>query len=347
MHNWKRLRENPQLWEQFFVREKVIRATRQFFDVNGFHEVEVPLLIAYPPAESYVDVFATQLNNRLGKSMHAYLSTSPEVALKKLLTAGIGNCYCVTKSFRNGETDSKTHNPEFTILEWYRVGAPYEAIMEDCELWVLSLSQSVGKNHRISYQGNSIDLSPPWERITMKEAFGRYAGVDFDRFLDMHSAREIARQKGYSVADYNSWEELYNQIFLNEVESHLGVGKPMILTEFPGSMAALAENKPEDPRYALRFELYIGGLELADCYQELTDPIEQERRFQIQLEEVEKKGHTTYAYDHDFIDALKTGLPRCSGIAVGMDRMMMLLADVATIEDITFFPASQLWEVKS
>jgi lysyl-tRNA synthetase class 2 len=344
MKTWQKLKQHPELFERYFLREKIIKAVRAFFEKEQFHEVETPLLIPYPAAESYLEIFETTILDRNRRGQKAYLSTSPEVALKKLLVAGIGNCYALTKSFRNMETQSNLHNPEFTILEWYRVGAGYEKIMEDCEhLLVFIANYCFLKREEdqmpfITYQGNPIDLSPPWERLTVKEAFRRWADVDFDVFLDDSEAKKIALKKGYQVEESNTWEELYNQIFLNEIEPHLGGKKPTILYEFPGSMGALARKKPEDPRYAQRFEFYIAGLELGDCYSELTDPDEQEERFEKEIEKIQRLGRTVYEYDHDFIEALRVGLPDSSGIAVGLDRLIMLFADTDRIQDTLFFP---------
>lgn len=342
MKTWQRLYKHPHQWAQYFAREQVLRTMRHFFEKRGFHEVEAPILIANPPAESYLDVFETQLLDRHRRAHPAYLSTSPEVPLKKLMVAGLRNCFSITKSFRNMETQSKLHNPEFTILEWYRVGVNYLDIMNDCEELLRSLN---GKSTLI-YQGSKIDLSTPWERLTVVEAYQKWAGIDFDEFFDMRNARRIAAKKGYRVEKNTTWEELYNQIFLNEVEPHLGRGKPTILYEFPSSMAALARKKKSDPRFAERFEFYIEGLELGDCYGELTDWKEQRDRFEKELHEVKRLGKTMYDYDHDFIDALKLGLPECSGIAVGVDRLVMLIADVTDIADTLFFPARELFEQK-
>ncbi len=327
MSTWRKLHDHPELWERYFVREKVIRAIRSFFEKEKFHEIETPLLIAHPPAESYLDVFETKLLDRARRATPAYLSTSPEVPLKKLMVAGLGNCFAITKSFRNTETHSRTHNPEFTILEWYRAGADYTDIMDECE----RLFTHIG----LHYQ---------WERITVAAAFKKYAGVNFDEFFD--HAPEIARKKGYTLNERTTWEEQYNQIFLNEVESHLGRGKTAtILYEFPVVLAALAKKKERDSRFAERFEVYAGGLELADAYSELTDPVEQEERFKKELVELKRLGKTTYDYDHDFIDALKVGLPKCSGIAVGVDRLVMLLAGVTDIADTLFFPAREEFDI--
>ncbi len=333
MRTWRRLHNNPALWERYVIRERVIKAIRNFFDKEKFHEIETPLLIAHPPAESYLDVFETTLLDRHRNPKKAYLSTSPEIPLKKLMVAGLGDCYSLTHAFRNMETQGELHNPEFTILEWYRVDADYFDIMKDCEKLIPAIA-----GNELTYQGKRIDLASPWEQMTVAEAFQKYANVDFDEFFD--HASEIAGKKGYTVGN-NTWEQLYNQIFLNEVEKHLGQGKPTILYDFPSAVAALAALKQDDPRYAERFEFYIAGLELGDCYGELTDPVESEKRFDFQMEEITRLGKTAYDYDHDFIEALKVGLPKCSGIAVGVDRLVMLMADVTDIADTLFFPAGE------
>lgn len=344
MKTWQKLKQHSNLWQQYFVREQVIRAIRSFFDARRFHEVETPILIGNPPAESYLDVFQTTLLDRKRIPHPMYLSTSPEVPLKKLMVAGIGNCYSITKSFRNTEMQSRTHNPEFTILEWYRVHTTYRTIMDDCEAMILHIAESLNKSTVLTYQGKSFDLSKKWERISVQDAFMKWAHVNLVDFFNIEKAREICSKKGYTVQTSNTWEELYNQIYLNEIEPHLGVDTPTIIYEFPGSMAALARKKPNDARFAERFEFYIAGLELGDCYGELTDWKEQETRFTDELKELKRLGKTTYDYDHDFIDALKEGMPESSGIAVGIDRLVMLFANVTHIADTLFFPITDLFE---
>jgi len=342
---WQKLKANLKLWDRYFIREKVIKAIRKFLDSQSFHEVEAPILISHPPAESHLEVFETKLLDRNRQATPAYLSTSPEVPLKKLMVAGIGNCYAMTKSFRNMETHGNLHNPEFTILEFYRVGADYRTIMEDTEQLVIAIARSINTDSlTITYAGKAIDLTPPWKRLSVAQAFEKYAHVHFDDFLDEKKAREIAKEKGYAVEKNTTWEQLYNQILLNEIEPHLGRGKPTILYDFPSSMAALSKKKASDPRFAERFEFYIAGLELGDCYCELTDAKEQEERFKREQEEIKRMGKTAYAYDHDFIEALKTGLPECSGIAIGVDRLIMLFADARDIADTLFFPGKEMFD---
>lgn len=352
MKTWQNLKQHPELWQRYFIREKVITAIRAFFSHQQFHEVETPLLIAHPPAESYLDIFETVLLDRNRHPTKAYLSTSPEVPLKKLMVAGLGNCFALTKSFRNMETQSTLHNPEFTILEWYRIGADYRDIMKDCEellffLHTYLIRTTVGEETKrqetLTYQGKIVSIAAPWERLTVAQAFDKWAHIDFNEFLQEKCARIIAKSKGYAVEKCTTWEELYNQIFLNEIEKHLGNGRPTILYEFPGVMGALARKKKSDPRFAERFEFYIEGLELGDCYSELTDWKEQKARFENELKEIKRLGKTMYDYDRDFITALKVGLPDCSGIAVGVDRLVMLFADAARVQDTLLFPSEELF----
>jgi lysyl-tRNA synthetase class 2 len=273
--------------------------------------------------------------------------------LKKLLVAGIGNCFCLTKSFRNSEGQSKTHNPEFTILEWYRVNANYTDIMRDCEELVLfintyllrSKESSTGSQSstRLEYQGKTVDLAPPWERLTVSEAFRRYADVNLYSSLTRETMAKVARGKGYSVQADDFWEESFHQIFLNEVEPKLGRGKPTIIYDYPIALAALSQKKQSDPRFAERFEFYIEGLELGDAYSELTDWKEQQSRFNTEQKERIRLGKTEHPIDLDFIDALKAGMPTTGGIAVGVDRLIMLFADVTDIADTLFFPVRDLF----
>jgi lysyl-tRNA synthetase class 2 len=280
-----------------------------------------------------------------------FLPTSPEPFIKKLLVAGVGNCFAIPKSFRNTEDKSILHNPEFTILEWYRVNADYEDIMRDCEellLYVntyLQRTSDSGKEQRpstLTYRGKRVDLSAPWGKISMQEAFKKYAKIDLTRALTRETLTPIATKKGYRIEEHDTWEEIFHQIFLNEVEKHLGCGKPTIIYDYPASLAALSRKKKSDPRFAERFEFYIEGLELGDAYSELTDPKEQLERFEFEARERKRLGKIEHPIDMDFIQALKAGMPSAGGIAVGVDRLIMLFADVTDIADTLFFPIKEL-----
>lgn len=354
MKTWQKLRQTPTLWERYFIRERVLTAIRRFFLDRGFHEVETPYLTGSLPPESYLDVFETTLLNRQRQARRAFLPTSPEPFLKKLLVAGIGNCFALPKSFRNGEDMSDRHTPEFTILEWYRVKADYTDIMRDCEELLVFINTYLRRTTKkrgvgtaptkLVYQGNTVDLTPPWERLTVVEAFNKYAGVDLLSALDEGGMKRVARGKGYSILPKDSWERVFHLIFLNEVEPNLGRGKPTIIYEYPVDLAALARTNPSDPRFAERFEFYIEGLELGDAYSELTDWKEQLTRFKLEAAERRRLGKVEHPMDMDFIEALKAGMPPTGGIAVGVDRLIMLFADVTDIADILFFPGKELFE---
>ncbi len=347
MQTWLKLKKNPELWQRYFLREKIIQAIRKFFLKEKFHEVETPLLRSSVVPESYLEVFETYLLDRQRRKRRMFLATSPEASLKKLLVAGIGNCFEITKSFRNTETGSNLHNPEFTILEWYRVGADYQDVMRDCEN-LLSFIHKYLKlpKSTLVYQGKSINLSAPWERISVIEAFEKYSGVDFDDITrksgDMFPRdliAQVVQKKGYLVEKNNTWEEIFNQIFLNEVEPHLGNhGRPTIIYDYPQPLAAIAKLKDDDPRIAERFEFYIRGLELGDCYNESTDAKYLKKKYKEEMALIKKKGKTQVLPDEDFLQAMSYKLSPYSGIAVGVDRLIMLFMDVKSVADTLFFP---------
>jgi len=337
-------------------REIVIRAIRDFFKNEGFIEVETPLMVSAPDPSFTNEVFET--SPVLGKRM--FLAPSPEFFMKKIIALEkIPKTFQICKAFRNPQELDPLHNPEFTILEWYRVGADYTDLMEDCENLVKFIYKSFSsqiKNEKVkmkndkekiknflSYQGQKINITPPWPRTTIKEAFKKYANIDLDKFLDFMKAKEIARQKGYKINKETTWEQIYHQIFLNEIEPKLPKESPLILYDYPAPLAALSKIKKSDPKYAQRFEFYIGGLELGNGYSELTDWQEQEKRLKDDLLKRKRLGMKVFDYDHEFIEALKKGLPECAGIAVGVDRLVMLFTDSKTIQEVISFPAIKIF----
>jgi elongation factor P--(R)-beta-lysine ligase len=353
MKTWQLLKENPDLWPKYFIREKVLTAIRRFFLDREFHEVETPNLTGSLPPESYLEIFETTLYSRNHQKIKAYLPTSPEPFLKKLLVAGIGNCFAIPKSFRNTEDTSLTHNPEFTILEWYRINADYRDIMSDCEelfLFIntyLKRSEESGnsslKNTELVYRGKVINLTPPWERLSVAAAFHKYAQIDINQLLTKENLAPLALKKGYKINIKDTWEQIFNLIFLNEVEPKLGRGKPTILYDYPIALAALSRPKQSDNRFAERFEFYIEGLELGDAYSELIDWREQDKRFVEESLERKRLGKVSHPIDTDFIEALKVGMPASGGIAVGVDRLIMLFADTTNIAETMFFPIKDLF----
>jgi len=312
------------------IRQEIIDGIRKFFKSQGFTEVETPLLVPYPDPSPFNEVF--EVSPVLGK--RAFLTPSPEFFMKKILASGAGNIFQICKAFRDSPALSPLHNPEFTILEWYRVSADYKDIMTDCENLLNFISQTTPIS--------PISLTPPWLRISIKEAFKKYAGVDLDEFLNPKKARQICQKKGYQVSKNSTWEQLYHQVFLNEVEPKLPKDKPVILYDYPAPLAALAQVKKDNPNYAERFEFYINGIELGNGYSELNNWQEQERRLKQDIENRKKLGMRLFPYDKDFVEAVKK-LPKCAGIAVGVDRLIMVLTGAKNISEILPFPAKKIF----
>lgn len=346
MHNWQKIKHNSSLKQQFLVREKVIDALRLFFKSRNFHEVETPLLVKSPGTEPYLEVFDTTVKFAEGDQYPAYLLTSPEYAMKKLLAAGFGDIFQICKSFRNKEGRSSRHNPEFTILEYYRVDADYTALMNDMEEMLPTLAEAIyGESGKkgFTYQDLKINLATPFLRYSVEEAFLKFADVKREELLSEVKLVEVAQKKGYQVDETTTWEQAYNQIFLNEIEAKLDKSRPTIIYDYPLSQAALSKRKKSDPDFAERFEIYLAGIELGNAFSELIDGEEQEKRLKAELIERDKLGKTKYELDADFIAALKSGMPECTGIAIGVDRLIMLLANVHSITDTLLFPITELF----
>lgn len=320
MKTWQRIKNNPKLIDQYLVRERVIDTIRSFFKDRAFHEVFTPILVPVPSIEPNLEVFETQLRTSKGLGRKGFLIMSPEFSIKKLLAAGIGNCFEITKCFRNEEEVSKLHNPEFTMLEWYRIQADYTDIMKDFEDLFVKI---IGGN-KLTYQGDEYDLTRPWPRISFKEAFKKYTNKDVLKVPDGD----------------------FYKIYFNEIEPELlKLKKPYFLYDYPISQASLSRPKASDGRFAERFEIFLAGIELGNCFSELTDHIEQKKRFEADLIERKKTGKTVYPIDEDLIEALKSGLPKVSGIAVGVDRLIMLAADASSISETLFFPGEEIFNL--
>ena len=324
------------------LRSKVLSGIRAYFSAEGFLEVETPLLLKCPGMEPHLTAFETRFADPDGPVRDLYLPTSPEFAMKRLLASGAERIYQICKSFRHEEA-GKFHTPEFTILEWYRAFEQYESIMEDSEALIHSLVVEIFGNSFVQYRGNAIDVSPPWERLTVMEAMYRYAGIDVDPDGDPDQFVRAARSKGHSaVLDTDSSEVAFTKVFLDAVEGNLGNERPTILMEYPASMVALSKRRPGRYDVAERFEIYISGVELANAFAELNDPAEQRERFRTELDQRKADGNAAYDLDEQFLSALDRGMPPAAGIALGVDRLLMLLADKERIQDVISFPFPNL-----
>jgi lysyl-tRNA synthetase class 2 len=276
-----------------------------------------------------------------GAASALYLHTSPEFACKKLLAAGEPRLFTVAKVYRNRER-GPLHHPEFTMLEWYRAGEPYETLMRDCADYLALAAEAAGTG-RLTFRGIHVDPGLEPERVTLAEAFARDAGIDLlatvapDGGTDRDALWASAREAGIRVAEDDTWSDVFSRVLVERVEPRLGIGRAAILHEYPVAEAALARPCPHDPRVAERFELYACGVELANAFGELTDPVEQRRRFEAEMREKRRIYGEAYPIDEDFIAALAL-MPEASGAALGLDRLVMLATGASRIEQVLWAP---------
>jgi elongation factor P--(R)-beta-lysine ligase len=299
------------------VRAEILRAVRRFFDERAFLEVETPLAVPSPG----LDLHLAALEVR-GLRGPRWLSTSPEYPMKRLLAGGMSRIYQIARAFRRGE-EGPLHQPEFTMLEWYRTFAGSDEIMRDTEELVASVARAIGQGSTvIAARGRELDVAPPWKRMTVAAAFRELAGVELDEVLPD--------------------EELFFRTLIERVEPELGHPKPVFLTHWPVSMASLARVSPDDPRFCDRFEAYLDGMELSNGFGELVDPTEQRARLQTQRAERIERGLDDYPIDERFLAALEEGIPPSGGNALGLDRLVMLMLGARTIDEVIAFPQDRL-----
>jgi lysyl-tRNA synthetase class 2 len=326
------------------ARTRILAALRNAFAELDFIEVETPALQACPGLEPHLKAFATTLETPGEPARQRFLHTSPEFAMKKLLAGGMPRIYQFAHCFRNGERGA-THHPEFTMLEWYRAGASYRDLMVDCEILLRAAAAAAGVP-RFRWQGREADPGATWHHLSVTEAFACHTGIDLLATMpDPHSPNlallaKAALPLGIAPHEGDDWEDLFVRIFLERIEPLLGLGAPTILYDYPISMAALARPKPTDPRLAERFELYVCGLELANAFGELTDVVEQRRRFAADQTKKQALYGEAYPIDEDFLAALAFGLPDSAGIALGIDRLVMLASGADHIEQVLWAPVS-------
>ena len=307
------------------ARARIASAVRAVFAREGFLEVETPALQVSPGLEPHLFAFESRLRDPHGGAERAlYLRTSPEFALKKLLVAGLPRIFELSHAFRNAERSS-THHPEFTMLEWYRAGADYEALCRDCESLLRAAADAAGVAF-LGFRGVACDPRAPAERLTVADALARHAGVE------LAELRRGGRE---------SFEDRFFRCFLESVEPKRGAGRATLLVDWPIELAALARAKPGEPALAERVELFVCGLELANGWSELTDPAEQRRRFERDQAEKARLYGERYPIDEDFMAALEHGLPESAGMALGFDRLVMCATGAERIDDVLFAPVDE------
>ena len=350
------------------ARATALAALRRFFAERDFLEVETPLLVPSPGLEIHLE--AVVVHNTGNPAGAGYLITSPEYQMKRLLAAGCERIYQVCKCFRAGERGLH-HASEFTMVEWYRAFAELDDIARDTEQLVADVVRAVGEASAAGAAGaagepamvaageavaagareavvarvgdRSIDVTPPWPHMTVREAMRSWAGVDVAGDEPAAAMVAAVRAAGITIADGTAWDDAFFAAFLARVEPALAaLDRPVILEDWPAPLAALARRKPDDPRTALRFEAYVGGIELANAFGELTDPIEQRARFQHDQATRRARGRPVYPIDEKLLAALTEGLPPSTGIALGFDRLVMLATGAHAIDDVLAFATHEL-----
>ncbi len=342
---WRRPEVHHDRRPRLLTRNRITRAVRDWFDAEDFVEVETAALQVSPGNDAHLHAFATEAVSTAGARAPLYLHTSPEFACKKLLAAGERKIFNLARVWRNRER-GPLHHPEFTLLEWYRAAAPYEALMEDCAA-LLALAAATAGARALSFRGLTADPGAEPERLTVAEAFDRYAGVDLlatvgeDGAADREGLAAAAGAAGVRVADDDGWADVFSKVMVERIEPRLGVGRATILCEYPRPEAALARLKPGEPKVAERFELYACGVEVANAFGELTDAAEQRRRFQTEMDEMARVYGERYPLDEDLLAALPL-MPQASGAALGFDRLVMLATGAAHIEQVLWTPVAEV-----
>jgi lysyl-tRNA synthetase class 2 len=322
------------------ARGRIRGALRTWFEAEGFVEVETSALQVSPGNELNLFAFATELVDPDGTRQPLYLHTSPEFACKKLLAAGEERVFTFAQVFRNRERGA-LHHPAFTMLEWYRAREPYERLMEDCAQLLRVAAQAVGGDS-LRYAGRKADVLVQPDRISLPEAFGRFAGIDLLAALEDGARRRqrlaaAAASAGIRVASDDTWADIFSRVLVERIEPRLGDGRATVLSDYPADLAALARAKPSDPRLAERFEVYACGVELVNAFGELIDPHLQRQRLEAEMSEKERLFGERYPIDEDFLAAL-AHMPQSCGAALGFDRLVMLATGASRIEQVIWTP---------
>ncbi|MHB1024637.1 MAG: EF-P lysine aminoacylase EpmA [Desulfobacteria bacterium] len=324
---WRRLADGELPWEALRARARVLDGIRAFFRDRGFLEVDPPIAQLYPNIDP--NIFPVKIADASGTSVRFYLHTSPELAMKKLLAAGSGDIFFLGKVFRDRE-GSPLHSPEFTILEWYRVGGDADAVMRDVEELVRTLARTIAFDAVVRGNGREIPVDGPWPRWELDDAFRELLGVGMAGEKEL---REALGGKGLRPGADESWEDLFHRACLDVVEPALAERGACFLTGYPSALGAMARRRHGRPEVSERFEGFVAGVELVNGYEELTDPAEQEARLLALADRHRRSTGETLPVDPGFLDALRRGLPACAGAALGVDRLVILLLGKNDIAD--------------
>lgn len=323
------------------ARYEILRGIREFFWFEYFLEIESPIIVAHPGQEPNIDIVPVTLRDDRQQVFSGYLHTSPEYTMKKMLAGGFEKIFYLGKVFRNQESMQDLHHPEFTMAEWYRVGASLDDLMDDVE----KLSKAVALRLLTLYPQFEHTArrftTEKWKRITMRDLWLETLSIDLDTITTREKFVSVARDRGYEVKDTEQYEEIFYRIFLQEIEPKLADMGLVMIYHYPAFMASLSR-LTSDGKYARRVEAYIDGIELANGFEELTDADEQRKRFVAEQEERKQYGKPVYGIDEEFIEALRH-MPETSGIALGIDRLVMALTGCKNIESVLVLPMRSMF----
>jgi len=340
-HPWWSPRRHADRRPVLLARNRIQSGLRGWLAAGGFTEVDPAALQVSPGNEAHLHAFATEAIGTDAVARRMYLHTSPEFAMKKLLAAGETRIAAFAHVWRNRER-GPLHSPEFTLLEWYRAGADYAVLMDDCAALARIAAAAAG-SEGLAFRGRTSDPSRPVERLSVAEAFARHLGIDLlatvsgDGATDAPALAAALTGAGLRVAPDDTWSDLFSRALSERIEPHLGHGALTVLDRYPASEAALARRCADDPRVAERFEVYACGVELGNGFGELTDPAEQRRRFEAEMDEKARVYGERYPLDEEFLVAL-AAMPEASGIAMGFDRLVMLATAAPRIDDVIWTP---------
>ena len=343
-HTWQKLKENPKLFKRYFIKEYIIKAIRAYFEDKKYHELECPILTDSLPSERYVEVLDTDVNFGRNIKKKLFLIPSTETFNKRILSAGLGNHFVISKVFRDLGDSGPNHSPEFSMLEWYTLGSDYLKIGREAEELIKYIKKFLEEKldfysgDFVSYQGTKIHLKSPWKMYSIRELLKKYLKTDLENIIDLKNFKKFAQKRGYNVGNVNDWQIIFEEIFANEIEEKMPDDSPYFLYDYPSIMCPLTKQKKSDPLLSEKIELYIAKKEISNGYTELRDWKIQETNLKSEEKARSSMRRKRIPFDRELIQALKLGIPEVAGMGLGIDRLAMIFADAKNISDINYFP---------
>ncbi|MEO6728367.1 MAG: amino acid--tRNA ligase-related protein [Candidatus Dojkabacteria bacterium] len=352
MKTWQLLKQDPDLFERYFVKEYIIKAIRIFFEQKNYHELESPLLTPVLPQERYMDPMRVNLELKGQKlKKEVYITPTTERYNKIMLAAGLGEHFVITKVARGIEDISQNHGAEFTMLEWYHLNADYTDIMNDTEDLIIfifeylkkhsKLERFNTKDNKLTFQGQEIDFTKGWNKLSIPDALIKFTGVKLENIQTLDQIKEVAKNKGLLIDEVEDWQAVFDLIFVTDIEPNISKSKPTFIYNYPRILGPLTKPNKVNPLVCEKVELYIGGKEIANGYTELTDGELLEQNFRVEQEARKNLGKEPVAFDYDLVDAIKSGMPEVTGSGMGLDRLAMIFADAKNISEVNYFPATE------